>query len=233
MKTSPLSDRPEYSACIFDLDGTIINTLPTVLHYCNRTLDHFGFSHISADVCQTLCRLPIGVFYHELLRLGGCPEMEVDKLAPEARDFDIESYAADPGRMSKAYDGITELLLALRAKGILLGVLTNKPHIIAQVLIADLFPGLFDNVKGQTTHSISKPDPRCLLDYIAALGLDTGNCLYVGDSDVDMKTAKAAKVDVAAVSWGFQSKEHLLEYAPDYLCEAPKDLLKLFNDEFI
>ncbi|NLH00309.1 MAG: HAD family hydrolase [Clostridiales bacterium] len=228
MKTSLPYKKNGYKACIFDLDGTVVNTLPTVHHYCNITLDRFGFSAISELQCRNLCRLPIKEFYHELLRLGGCPPENIEKLAPQARDYDIKRYLENPAVGSMPYEGVPELLQELKSRGIILGVLTNKPHAIAQSLIGSLYPGIFDSVTGQTPDTISKPDPRCLLNYIGDMGLAKTECLYVGDSDVDMKTAKAARVDVAAVTWGFQSREHLLEYNPEYVFDKPAELLKLF-----
>lgn len=220
--------KKRYKACILDLDGTVVNTLYTVLHYCNRTLHHFGFQDITEDSCRNLCRLPIGEFYHELLRLGGCPESQVPQLAPAVRDFDIAAYSQDPTPMSLPYDGMEALLSELRHKGIVLGILTNKPHGIASALIDKLLPGLFHSVRGQTPDTISKPDPRALLDYIAFLGLEKADCLYVGDTDVDMKTAKAAQVDVAAVTWGFQPKVKLLGFDPEFIVDNPKQLLELY-----
>jgi len=217
-----------YKACIFDLDGTIINTLPTVHHLCNKTLAHFKFSPIDEGKCQSLCRLPIGEFYRELLGLGGCPGHDIEGLIPLARDYDIARYLEDPARESYPYEGIPELFRELKDRGIVLGVLTNKPHDIARTLIDSFFPELFDSVTGQTPTSISKPDPRSLLEFIAALGLKNAECLYVGDSDVDMQTSKAAGVDVAAVTWGFQPKERLLEYDPEYIIEKPMELSALF-----
>lgn len=228
-KTSPPYNQSMYKACIFDLDGTIINTLLTVHHYCNVSLENFGFASISEAECQNLCRLPIGEFYHELLRLGNCPEIKVAELAPQIRDFDIINYSKDPFRLSYPYQGITELIQKLRDAGAVLGVLTNKPDAIAQRLVNNLFPGKFDKVIGQTPTSISKPDPRCLTNFIETLGQKKEDCLYVGDSDIDMITAKDANVAVAAVTWGFQSREHLLEYNPEYIVSTPAELQNLFN----
>lgn len=229
MKISQLYNPTMFKACIFDLDGTVINTLPTVHHYCNISLSNFGFTSISEKECRNLCRLPIGEFYHELLRLGGCPESEVSSIAPKIRDFDLMCYSKAPFIFSYPYQGVTELLVKLKDAGIVLGVLTNKPDTLAQTLISSFYTNLFDRVMGQTPTTISKPDPRCLTNFIETLNLKKENCLYVGDSDIDMITAKDAKVPVAAATWGFQSREHLLEYKPEYIASDPLELLKIFN----
>ena len=77
-----------FRACVWDLDGTLLYTLPTIHHYCNQSLRHFGFHDITLDECRDLCRLSIAEFYHKLLKLGGCPPDRVAALQPAIRDYD-------------------------------------------------------------------------------------------------------------------------------------------------
>ena len=215
-------------SCVFDLDGTLLNSLPTILHYNNLSLVHFGLHPITARECQNLCRYSIAEFYHRLLRLGGCPEEKVEELAPQIRDYDLEVYLQDFTYLSEPYPQIKELLQELRRRGVLLAVLTNKPHAIAQAVIEQFFPGVFHIVCGQTPDTISKPDPRSLWDLLDRLGADREKCVYVGDTDIDLKTALSANVTAAAAAWGFQSREILESFHPALMAENPLDILSLY-----
>ena len=214
--------------CVFDLDGTLVNTLPTVHHYCNQSLAHFGLHSVSADECRKLCRLPIATFYHRLLELGGCPADRVEALSAPIRDYDLSIYLKDYRYLTQPYPGVSELLRELRSRGAVIAVLTNKPAPVAESLMADLFPGMFDLVRGQTPDTISKPDPRSLWDLLRDLKVEREACVYVGDTDVDMKTAQAAGVLAAAATWGFQERELLLSFRPGFVADHPMDLLRLF-----
>lgn len=214
--------------CVFDLDGTLVNTLPTVHYFCNQSLAHFGLSPIPEDECRKLCRLPIATFYHRLLELGGCPKERVEALSAPIRDYDLSIYLKNYRYLTQPYPGITELLRELRSRGAVTAVLTNKPAPVAESLMADLFPGMFDLVRGQTPDTISKPDPRSLWDLLHDLKVEREECVYVGDTDVDMKTASSAGVLAAAATWGFQEREILLSFQPGFVADHPMDLLTLF-----
>lgn len=215
--------------CVFDLDGTLVNTLPTVHHYCNLSLAHFGFCSIAEDECRKLCRLPIASFYHRLLQLGGCPEERIEELAPEIRDYDLAIYLKDFQYLTRPYPAIPGLLRELRERRAVLAVLTNKPAPVAESLMESLFPGMFAIVRGQTPETISKPDPRSLWNLLDDLGLAREECVYVGDTDVDMETARAAGILSAAATWGFQERELLLSFRPGFVADDPMDLLTLFE----
>ncbi|MDO4269668.1 MAG: HAD family hydrolase [Eubacteriales bacterium] len=217
-----------FRACVWDLDGTLFYTLPTIHHYCNASLRHFGFHEISLDECRDLCRLSIAHFYHRLLELGGCPADEIERLSPRIRDYDCESYLADFAYLTEPYEGIRETLAALQSKGIRNGVLTNKPDAIARSLVERFLGGLIDVCVGQTPDSISKPDPRSMDGVLNALSVSRGEVLYVGDTDVDMQTAKNTRVAAAAALWGYQPIEALAPYAPAFVVRAPAELIPLF-----
>ncbi len=218
-----------FEACIFDLDGTLVNTLPTVHHYCNLSLVHFGFNPVSMDQCRELCRLSISEFYARLLQLGGCPLDKVDELTDPIRAYDLDIYKKNIHYLTTPFPGIKELLCELKKLGVKTAVLTNKPAPLAELLMDHMFPGLFDIVAGQTPTSISKPDPRSLANMISMLRLQSGSCLYVGDTDVDMITADAAGVSKCAVTWGYQSAEELSRFSPDYMVDTATQLLGIFQ----
>lgn len=217
-----------FRVCVWDLDGTLFYTLPTIHHYCNRSLRHFGLGEISLDACRSLCRLSIGEFYKRLLVLGGCPGGEVDRLAPLIRDFDCEIYLKDFTYLTRPYDGIPETLLEMRKRGVTSAVLTNKPHAIACSLVKRFLGESITLCIGQTPTSISKPDSRSLDRILEVLQAERRQVIYVGDTDVDMLTAKNAGVACAAALWGYQPPEVLEPYAPAFMAAAPWDLLALF-----
>lgn len=221
-----------YRACIFDLDGTLVNTLPTVHHYSNGSLKHFGLGSITMEQCQSLCKLSIANFYPGLLRLGGCPEERVEELREPIRVYDLEAYQRDILYLTEPYPGIRELLSRLRSKGIVTGVLTNKPKPLADEVLAELFPGLLDVVVGQTPDTISKPDPRSLTNLLDKIGVCGQDCLYVGDTDVDMMTAETAGVDKCAVGWGYQSLDELMVFRPEHIAVEPGELSDILIQNF-
>lgn len=217
------------TGCIFDLDGTLVDTLPTVHYYCNRTLTHFGLGEVTLDQCRSLCRLSIAEFYPGLLRYGGCPEDRIEALREPIRQYDLEGYLQDIHYLTKPYPGIEDTLRRLRAAGVVTAALTNKPAPLAESLLTSLFPGLLDAIAGQTPDSISKPDPRSLTNLLDRLGLKVDQALYVGDTDVDMRTAQNAGAAACAVTWGYQTREELQAFHPDYIVDTPNALCSIFQ----
>ena len=152
-----------FRACVWDLDGTLLYTLPTIHHYCNQSLRHFGFHGITLDECRDLCRLSIAEFYHKLLKLGGCPPDRVAALQPAIRDYDCAAYLSDFTYLTQPYAGVCETLAELNRRGIKNAVLTNKPNAVACALIDRFFGDAMELCVGQTPETISKPDPHWTL----------------------------------------------------------------------
>lgn len=220
--------KSQFKACIFDLDGTLLNTLPTIHHYANRSLTHFGLRSVTFQDCKALCRLSISQFYHKLLLLGGCPEEAVDALKPLIRDYDLKIYLQDFTYLTEPYDDVIDTMRTLKSRNILIGVLSNKPDKLAQALISIFFDGLVDICIGQTPDSVSKPDAKSMDKIKQGLSLQKDEIVYVGDTDVDMQTAINAEVFSVAVTWGYQPCESLMPFCPNFIAEKPTDLLKLF-----
>lgn len=219
-----------FRACVWDLDGTLLYTLPTIHHYCNLSLAHFGFHGVTLDECRSLCRLSIAHFYHELLALGGCPAEEIGQLQPAIRDYDCAAYLADSAYLTDPYEGIRKTLEALRAKGVKNAVLTNKPDAVACSLIGHFFGGLIDICVGQTPDSISKPDSRSMDGVLQALGVSQDEVVYIGDTDVDMQTAHNTHTTAAAAAWGYQPLSMLLPYEPTFIVRTPQELIPIFQE---
>lgn len=220
---------PRFKACIFDLDGTLLNTLATVLRHCNNSLAHYGYAPIDEAQCMEVCRLPAPDFYRVLLEMAGCPAPEADKLKEELAALDQKSYLDDPVSGTAPYPGMPETLAALRAAGVKTAILTNKPMALAQRVADATLPGLFHHIAGPRPGGIVKPDPRTLERVMETLGVNKEESVFVGDTDVDMNTGKNAGVYLAAVNWGFMAPRLLAAYQPDIMLEKPEDLLPLFG----
>ena len=211
-------------ACVFDLDGTLVDTLPTIHHYCCASLTHFGLEPVTLAQCQRLCRLPGVEFYPQLLRFGGCPEERVEELREPICQYDHASYLQNVFYLTEPYPGVKSMLGQLREMGVITAVLTNKPALLAAPLMERFFPGLLDEIAGQTAQTIPKPDPRSLTGLLDRLGVDRKSCLYVGDSDVDMITARDAGVSACAVTWGYQTREELSLFSPAWFAGSAEEL---------
>lgn len=220
---------PPFKACVFDLDGTLLNTLPTILRHCNHSLAAFGFGPITPEQCRAVCRLPASTFYHVLLEMAGCPANQIPALATRLAAYDLEHYLQDAVEGSAPYPGILETLAALRGAGIKTAILTNKPEALAKTVSQTLLPGLFEYCAGQQPGGIAKPNPLTLQRVLSKLGIDKTECVYVGDTDVDMETAKNAGVFLAAVAWGYMPAETLSGFHPNILLQHPRELLPLFH----
>lgn len=217
-----------YDACIFDLDGTLLNTLPTIAHYSNQTLVHFGCSPLALEQYQLLCRLPYPEFYQNLLQLGGCPGAQIHGLWDQAGQHDQKIYLEDPLHLTEPFPGVVETLKELKKRKVTLAVLTNKPHEAATRIVEKLFPDYFDLCVGHQPGSISKPDPQALLQLAEKLGYAKEACVYVGDTDIDVKTAVSAKVFSIAALWGYQDEDLLSPHHPDVMIQHPQEILQYF-----
>ena len=195
-----------YEAILFDMDGTVLYTLEDLHDAINAALAHFGMpaltlSQVQAYVGNGSARLV------ELALPAGTPEA----LRLEVLDWYKPYYDAHCNVKTRPYDGIPELMRQLRAAGLRLVIISNKPDSAVRLLAEDHFPGLLDLAVGETAQVRRKPWPDMIEVSAARLGLDRSRCLYVGDSEVDVLTAKNAGIDCASVCWGFRTRQQLLE----------------------
>ena len=190
-----------YSSIIFDLDGTLLDTLSDLAETCNEVLTrhHFpthplpAYKGFVGDGLYTLVGRMTPVATANIV-LQGCAALFT------------EIYSRNWKRKSCLYDGINAMLAALKEQGMLLAILSNKPHEFVTLCVDEFFPeGLFTIVYGQRTGFPKKPDPSSALEIVERLGTRPQDTMFVGDSGVDMKTAKAAGMTAAGVSWGFRS----------------------------
>lgn len=218
-----------YQACIFDLDGTLADTLHSIAYFGNGTLAAFGLPPIEPRDYRTLVGNGAAVLMDRMLAHVGA------ELSPEDRrrfraEYD-RRYAADPLALAGAYPGLPEVLARQRQAGRKLGVLSNKPDDMTRAIVAELYPGVFHAVHGQREGVPIKPDPAAVLALAEELGVSPQETLYIGDSGVDMDTGRNAGMDPCGVLWGFRSKEELVEHGALYLAGDPAKLEEIIEKQ--
>lgn len=184
---------------IFDLDGTLLNTLESIAFCGNTALKKFGFPTVDVSVYSQFIGKGAPVLIDRLYRYVGGDPAGFD----EFFSFTMGVYAEYGDKNITAYDGIDEMLERLRVKGVKCAVLTNKPHDIAVNVCNEFFAEKFDCVYGHRDGVAKKPDPTMIYGILNELGFDKAECVYCGDSDVDVLTAKNAGVTMLGAAWGF------------------------------
>ena len=217
----------DIKCAVFDLDGTLLNTIKTITHYLNFALASNGLGEVTPEECRDFVGNGVRMLLIRAIEARG---EYTDELYARMYESYNKAYNAEPHYLTEAYEGIPEMLEGLRARGIRLAVLSNKPHIATVGTIAKFFPNTFDVVSGGREGIPLKPDPTALLSTVSALGFTPDECLYVGDSDVDMETARNAGVALGlGVSWGFRDREVLKSAGADLIIDAPSELFRLFT----
>ena len=209
-------------AILFDLDGTLLDTLDELEDAVNTSLARFGYPHRSREQVREF----VGNGVANLMRRAvpaDTPQEEYEACLAFMREY----YTAHSGELAKPYPGIPELLDTLKKKGLALAVVTNKPDRPARRLVEQHFSGLFNAVVGECADRPRKPAPDMPAYALEQLGLGSGEAVYVGDSQVDIQTARNAGLKVVSVTWGFRDREELEQLQPDWLVVEPMELLKL------
>ncbi|WP_461816266.1 HAD family hydrolase [Faecalimonas sp.] len=213
-----------YKVCIFDLDGTLTNTLESITYSVNKTLDELGLANITMEQCRQFVGDGARVLMERTLRTVGDTKLEKIESAMEVygRVFGENcTYHVMP------YEGIVDMLDGLEERGIKLAVLSNKPHQQSADVVAKILGShRFSCVNGQREGIEKKPDPAGVFETIKCLQVAKEECLYIGDSEVDMETARRAGLVSVGVSWGFRSREVLQNAGADYIIDTPCELLK-------
>ena len=216
-----------YKAVIFDLDGTLLNTLDDLAAAGNHTLRALGFAPRPVDDYRLLVGNGIPKLVERMLP-GGHKGPATQALA---LDLFGRYYAAHKADATAPYPGIPALVHALRAAGIPMGVVSNKDDAMAKAVMETYFPGLFwpENVAGRRDAVPAKPDPTLVNEMRAAWGLPREEVLYAGDSNVDIETARNAGLDSCGVLWGFRSRQELEAAGAVHLAHSPAALAALLG----
>lgn len=213
-----------YKACIFDLDGTLTDTLESLTVSVNKTLEELHMPSISSEQCRSFVGNGARHLVEKALAAAG--DAELDRIE-EGMEVYGRVFAENCTYHVRPYEGITAMLESLKEKGIKLAVLSNKPHQQSIDVVESIFgKDTFDVVQGQSDEIPRKPDPAGVLRILEELGVEPSEGIYAGDSDVDMKTGKGAGMFTIGVTWGFRSKELLVETGADITIDHAQELLK-------
>ncbi len=212
-------------AVIFDMDGTVADTLRSIAGFGNAALVAHGFPALETELYRQLVGNGADVLIRRMLLSTGLPHTEDTVLA--VRSTYDALYEADPTKLVTPYPGILDMLKAVHAAGVKTAILSNKPDNMTCFIAEALFPGLFDVVHGQRSSIPKKPDPTAVRMLCEELGVIPEECLYVGDSGVDMQTGHNSGIVSVGVTWGFRGADELRENGADHLVDTAEDLLNL------
>jgi len=194
----------KYKAVLFDMDGTILDTLADIANAVNVSLVEFGFPAADIDkVCEGTGNGARHIF--EFCTPEGTPEETIDGMLR----FYLPYYNSHCRIMTKPYDGILPLMQRLKAQGVKLAVVSNKPDSTVKELAREFFTDMLESAVGESDAVRRKPAPDTVIAAAQLMNVDIKDCVYVGDSEVDVATAANAGMDCIAVSWGFRKIEVL------------------------
>lgn len=212
---------------IFDLDGTLIDTIEDIANACNHALEQCGCPKRRLDEYNML----VGRGIDNLFR-GALPEgMKTEEMVTRMREYFVPYYNLHKCDFTHPYDGIVELLDRLSAEGIRFAVASNKYQEGTEQLVRSLF-GKYDFVKilGERKGKPIKPDPLIVQEAMEGMpGISIDEVLYCGDSNVDMQTGINAGVKTVGVTWGFRTREELQAYNPLALIDHPSELIQIIS----
>ena len=208
-----------YKAVLFDMDGTVLDTLRDLAEAVNACFRHFGVPEVPVSLVRA--KLGNGAAY--LIHACAPAGMEEERIR-ELIAWYKPYYDAHCRIETRPYPGIPELMEALKEKGVKQAIISNKPDPAVQELAEEFFPGLLEAAVGESERVRRKPDPDAVLAAVERMGLPKEDCVYVGDTEVDLATARNAGMDVIAVSWGFRSEEELLAAGAARIAHSAREL---------
>ena len=212
------------SYLIFDLDGTLLDTLSDIAHSTNHALKQNGFPAHPVESYKKFVGNGINKLFERALPENEKTEENIKRI----RQTFIPYYDEHNTDYTKHYKGVRELISTLYSKGFYLGVASNKYQTATEKLIKLFFPEiLFVAVYGQREGKMPKPDPTILFDALHEACLKPEDALYIGDSGVDMQTASNCGIVSIGVTWGFRSREELEAAGANYIVDNPEELLEL------
>lgn len=216
----------KYKYAVFDLDGTILDTLDDLADSTNAALAQYSFPARTVDEVRQF----VGNGIKKLIERAVPPNADDEQTAGVFEYFKTH-YKAHCKDKTKPYDGIPELLSALRQRGIKTAVVSNKADFAVKELIDDYFPGLFDFCAGEREGVRRKPAPDTVYEAMKALGADKGSAVYIGDSDVDVMTAKNSGIDCIGVSYGFRGRDFLIAHGAEVIADTVAQLSDMLLQE--
>ena len=202
----------KYELIVFDMDGTILDTLEDLKNSMNYTLRLHNMPERTLDEIRSFVAV-----------VDGTSE---DMIKTIHKDF-MKHYEVHCADFTRPYDGIKDLIKELKKRGYKTAVVSNKADAAVQDLCVQYFPGLFDLAIGERPETAKKPAPDMVNLALEQLQIPREKAIYIGDSDVDVATARNSNLDMIAVDWGFRSREFLINQGAEIIVSKPEEILDL------
>ncbi len=215
----------KYKLLIFDLDGTILDTLQDLFHSTNYALQINKFPTRTIEEVRQFVGNGIRKLIERAVPLGTDSEL-IERVFTSFK----EHYANHCADTTKPYEGIEDLLSWARAKGCLTAVVSNKADFAVQSLCKEYFPNMFDYTVGEREGIRRKPSPDSVEEVLRVLGIEKEDAVYIGDSEVDVQTAKNVGMDEISVSWGFREESFLREQGARRIVKKPDELQYILEE---
>ena len=214
----------KFNSVVFDLDGTLLDTLGDLRDSVNYALEKNRLPKRTTEEIRSF--------------VGNGIRLLIERSVPENTPLEItdkcfsdfkEYYKNHSAILTKPYDGIIDIMEELKAKGVKIAVVSNKADFAVKTLMEDYFSNLYDCAYGERMGVPRKPEPDGVFEAIKKMGADVENTVYIGDSEVDVETSKNAKLPCIAVTWGFRDKKVLESLNPEYIVDSPSDVLRIIE----
>ena len=218
----------KYKLVIFDMDGTILNTLEDLTDSTNYALRTYNLPQRTLEEVRMFVGNGIAKLIERAVPTGTDKEVEEQVLVT------FKAYYGEHCAVkTRPYEGILDLLRSLRERGYLTAVVSNKADFAVQSLVKDYYPGLFDAAVGEKEGVRRKPAPDSVFEVLRMLDTQKEAAVYIGDSDVDLETAKNAGMDAIAVEWGFRDRDFLIEHGAKVIVGQPMEIQEHLENDYL
>ncbi len=214
----------KYNSVVFDLDGTLLDTLGDLRDSVNYALDKNGLPERTTEEIRSF----VGNGIRLLIERSVPDNTSTETTNQCFYDFK-EYYKEHSAILTKPYEGIIDLMKALKSRGVKIAVVSNKADFAVKTLMETYFTGLYDCSYGEREGVLRKPAPDGVFGAIYEMGAESENTVYIGDSEVDVETSKNANLPCVAVTWGFRDKEVLESLNPEYIVDSPIEILDIIE----
>lgn len=210
-------------AYIFDMDGTLVDSLESIAYFANKALEKFGLKTIPVERYKHLAGNGAATLVKRMIKENNGDESLFEKVSYEYNT----TYDNDFLYLTKPYDGVLEMLSKLKSQGCKTAIISNKPHSTAKKISDELFGDLIDVCFGKRDGYPVKPDPESVNEIIGILGVDKKDCIYIGDTITDMETGKNAGLYTVGVLWGFRDEDEIKSGEPQKTINHPLQILDI------
>ncbi len=208
---------------IFDLDGTVLDTVTTIAHFCNTALEERGLKVFPVERYKYFAGEGVRALTKNILEAQDAYDEAIHK---ELFDSYIDNYDKNPTYLTTIFDGLFETLTKIKAEGIKLAIVSNKTHAATVSVTEALYgKGFFDLIFGQRENVPLKPDPQAVFEVMEHFKVSREECIYIGDTSTDMKTGKNAGILTVGVLWGFRDEKELMENGADIIIKETHELM--------